>query len=136
MACELCKAARQTIGRHRLIDIEQADDALRLRLEYVPGRVDGIAADVVEPAAANIGLVADVVRVGQEVGEDRLDSTHLSEASAADDLAHLLPLRMKAHHESLGDNQAAFLLSSLDLTRLIRIERNGLLAQHMLAGFK
>ena len=43
---------------------------------------------------------------------------------------------MKAHHEGLGDDQAAFLLGSLDLTGLIGVERDRLLAQHMLAGFK
>ena len=43
---------------------------------------------------------------------------------------------MKAHHEGLGDDQAALLLGSLDLTGLIGVERDRLLAQHMLAGFK
>ena len=60
----------ETIGAEALVALDKRDHALRLAFEQVAGGGDRVAADVHDAAAADIGLVADIVGVGVEIGED------------------------------------------------------------------
>jgi len=71
-AGKLDQRARQSIDAEGGVDVERGDDARRLGGKDVARGRDRVTADVVEPAAAR-RPVADVVRVGQRIGKERLD---------------------------------------------------------------
>ena len=112
---------------------KRRDDPGRLGAEDEARGQDRVAADVVERAAAR-RLVADVVGVEQAIGEKGLDRAHFADRARARDLARTPPLRMMAHHERLGDELAGPRARGDQRLRLVGVERDRLLAQHVLAG--
>ena len=56
---KLDESARQPIRAEGFIDVERGDEASRLRAEDIARGQNGVAADIVKPAAAE-RLVADV----------------------------------------------------------------------------
>ena len=136
VAGELHQRAAQPVDAQRRVALDQAGDAQRLGTEDVTGGGDGVAADVHQAAAADVGLVAHVAGIGEEIGEERLDRTHLADPPTPRQLPRPLPLRMVAHHKRLGNQLAAALTRSHELPALLGVQRHRLLAQHVLAGFE
>src|SRR4051794_3556735 len=132
-ARELREAARHAVGPRDRVVVEQPDHALGLAAEDVAGGADGVAADVVEPAAADVGPVADVPGIGEVVGEERLDGARLADAPARHDLPGPPPLRVVAHHEGLGDEAPGPRRGVGQLPGVLGVEPHRLLAQHVLA---
>ena len=65
--------------------------------------VDGIAADVHEPAAAVLGDIADVRGVDVVIAEEALDGTQFADAAGGDEFSGAQPLGMGAYHEGFAD---------------------------------
>jgi hypothetical protein len=114
---EVDQRARQPIGAEAGVAIDERDAALGLRLEEKTSRDDRIAADVVETAAADVRLVADVGGVEVVVAEEHLDRAQRADPPVADERAGAQPLRMEAHHERLGDQCLADGRASATLRR-------------------
>ena len=66
---------------------------------------DEVTADVHQAAAAELGDVADVGRVGVEVAETPIDAADIADAAVGRS-PRAQPLRMRAHHERLLDLHA------------------------------
>ena len=115
----------------RRVAVDERDAARRLGAqEEAPGH-DGVAADVVEAAAADVGLVADVGGIEIVVAEEHLHRAQRADAALPHQLAGAQPLRMEAHHERFGDQHLA--RRRAQLRRLLRRQRDRLFAQHVLA---
>ena len=95
---------------------------------------DRIAADVKDAAAADIGLIAHIRRVGVEIGEQREDGAHFAEFARSCDLPRPQPLRVIAHHESFGDEDAVG--HGAQPLGILRVEAHRLFAEHVLAGLR
>ena len=123
--------ADQTVGLEFRVTLDQRNRAHRFAAEQQARGDDGIAADVVQRAAADIGLVADIGRIAVEIRKVGLDRAQVAQSAAAHAVAHGQPLRVKAHHKGFHD---VHLLRDLaQLRGLGRRQSHGLLAQHVLA---
>ncbi len=107
----------------------------RLRAENVARGQDGVAADVVHPAAAG-RPIAHIVGVEQAVGEEGLDRLRFPDRSVPRKLTRAAPLRVEPHHEGLSDQLAGALARVDQLARFLGVERDRLLAKHMFSGRK
>ncbi len=107
-------------------------DPRRLGGEHVACGRHRVAADVVEPAAAR-RAVPHVVGVEQAVGEERLDRADGADRARLHEILRASPLRVMAHHESLGDEPSGLVARGDQHPRLFRVERDRLLAEHVLA---
>ncbi len=106
----------------------------RLRSEQPPRRVDAVVPDVVERAAAELGLHPHVLRARDREREDRADEPRVADRPVAEPLEDDLPLRVEAVHECLHPDDAA-VDAVLDQVGGLRARaRGGLLAQDVLAG--
>ncbi len=131
-AGELDQRARQPVGAELRIDVEARHDPGRFGAEDEARGQDRVAADVVERAAAR-RLVADVVGVEQAIGEEGLDRPRRTDCAGVGELTRAPPLRMEAHHERLGDQLAGPVARGDQRLGFLRVERDRLLAQHVLA---
>ncbi len=77
---EVDQRAGQAVGAERRVAVDERDAARRLGLEEEAPGDDGVAADVVEAAAADVGLVADVGRVDVDVAEEHLHGAQRADA--------------------------------------------------------
>ena len=73
---ELQDRAHEPVGAEVGIVLEQAERPRRLRAERHAAAGDRIAADVIERAAAGLGLVADVGGIAVVVAHQRLHAAH------------------------------------------------------------
>ena len=106
---------------------------MRLGVEQQPRQVDAVAAHVVERAATDLEDVADVGRVVVVVAEPRLDGDQPPDPAAGDELADLLPRRMQAIHERLGQQHALPARRRATMRAASRgVHRQRLLAQDVL----
>ena len=78
-AAEIGHHAGQPVGTEIGIALDQRHHARRLGLEQIARRGDRIAANIHDAATANIGLVAHIIGVGVEIGEDRIDRADLTQ---------------------------------------------------------
>ena len=69
-------AAGHPIDAKLRIAIDQGDGAMRFGAEHIAGGDDGIAADVVQRTAADIGAIAHIVGVEHREHERRLNRAH------------------------------------------------------------
>jgi hypothetical protein len=102
---------------------------------HQPGEVDGIAADIVERAAAELGLELDRRRIGEQKAKTRLDEFDFAERPAAHHVEHLAGAVGVAVHERLHERDAVRGAGGHHLAALRGIERDGLLAQDVFAEF-
>ncbi len=121
---------RRSVPKRR-IAIDERDAARGLGLEEEAAGDDRVAADVVEAAAADVRLVADVGGIEVVVAEEHLHRAQRADAALAHELAGAQPLRMEAHHERLGDQRLADRRAKR--RRLVGGQRDRLFAQHVLA---
>ena len=120
---------------HIGVALQQGHRAARLLAEDEAGGVDGIAADIEQPAAAPRTHITDVGRVAIEIAEEAHDGAQLADAAGADQLAGALPLRMRAHHEGFADLHAGAGLRFEQLAGFGGVESQRLLAEYVLSGF-
>src|SRR5271165_5633417 len=132
---ELENRARQPIGSKIRIAVEGRNHARRLRGENVSRRQDGVAADVVNPAAAR-RPIAHILRVEQAIGEKRLDRAGFADRSCPSKFSRAPPLRMVTHHEGFGDDLAGAISRLDQRARFLSVEPDRLLTQHVLAGLQ
>ena len=116
------------------VPLDGGEDPHRLGAEDVAPGEQGIDADVEQPAAAHLPLVADVVGVVEVVAEPALDRPQPTDATRAHKLSHPLPLRVVDHDIGLLNLQAGLVTDGDQGGRLRRVERDRLLAKHVLAG--
>jgi hypothetical protein len=95
-----------------------------------------IDADIRQAAAAQFRLVAHVVRIGVEIGKRALHLAQPADRAIGDQFAHLQPLRMISDHEGLGDDHAGAFLDLQKRLDLRGAQRQRLLDQNVLAGFR
>ena len=129
---EVDQSAGQPVGAECRVAVDVRDGAHGLGAEEPAARDDRVAADVVEPAAADVGAVADVGRIEVVVAEEHLHGAQLADAALAHHLAGADPLRVEAHHECFPDQH--LLRGVAQRRRLVGSERDRLLAQHVLPG--
>ena len=89
---EIEDRAGEPIGAEIGIALEQPERARRLRAERHAAARDRVAADIVERAAAGLGLVADVVGVAVVVAHQRLHAAHRADLAAVDQLRAAPPI--------------------------------------------
>ena len=123
----------QAVDLQRRVAVDKRDDALGFGAIRIAGGHDRIAAHVVEGAAADVDLVADIHRIEHAEQERRLDEPDLADATRTHELAHPMPLRVITHHERLYHATPAAVARRDDRLRLYRVQRDRLLAQHVLA---
>ena len=133
-ARELDQRARQPVDAHGRVAFDAGRDPQRLDAEEIAGGVDRIAADVVEPPAADLRLVAHVRRIGERIAEKRLDRLGGAERSILGEVAGSLPPGRMAGHERLGHELAGAAPGVDQLLGLRGGQRDRLLAEHVLAG--
>ena len=109
-----------------------AEYAQRLRGEDQPRKRDRVAADVVDRPAADVRLVADVSRIGVEIGEEHLHDAQRPHLPLAHQIAGALPLRVEAYHERFHDVHPV--RGRPQPFGICGGQRDRLLAQHVLAG--
>src|SRR5687767_6810012 len=88
-----------TVHVEPLVAIDEPDDSGRGAVEDEARRVDEIAPDVHQPAAAELRMVPDVSRVFVEVAEVPEDRADLADSAAANELTRPEPLRVRSDHE-------------------------------------
>ena len=99
-----------------------------------PRAADAVAADVHQRAALDVRAQPDVVRVVERVAERRADEPELADRALVDQLLQPLRLRIVAVHEGLGQEAAGAVGRVERRLDLLRMARERLLAQHVLAG--
>ena len=124
----------QPVGAHVGVALDGAGHPQRLTAEDESRGVDQVAADVHERAAAELRPVANVRRVAIGVAERPEDRSHLADAAARHQVLDRQPLRVGADHERFLDLGSRAIADREELARLIRRERDGLLAEHVLAA--
>ena len=112
-----------------------APDPLRLAPEEPRAR-DVVTADVHQGAALDVGAEADVLLVVEAVREGRPDQPDLADRAVTDELHELGGLRVVAVHERLAQQSAAPLGGVECRIHLLRVAREWLLAEHVLAGLE
>ena len=124
-------------GRRRSRGRRSSRPSTRVRLlaEDHPRRRDRVAADVVQAAAADAGDVADVLagralKYAERAGDD----AQVADRAGLRELLRAQPLRVRARHERLADHDAGAVAHGEQLARLVGVEADRLLAQHVLAG--
>jgi hypothetical protein len=75
---KLSKSTRQPVRSHGRIPVEQTNHPFRILTEDIAGSRDCIAADVIEATAADLGLVANIIRVGEMIREERVDRSDVA----------------------------------------------------------
>ena len=114
--------------------LDSGEDTHRLGAEDVARGEQRIDTDVEQPAAAHLPLVADVVGVLQPVAEPALNRPQPADAALTHERPHPLPLRVVQHDVGLLNLQAGLVANGDQAGSLGRVERDRLLAQHVLAG--
>jgi hypothetical protein len=127
---------REAVDAERRVALHEPDDGQRLGAEQPAGDGDRVAADVQERAAAPLGAAADVGRVVAEVAEVPGDEAERAHAPGAHEVAHGEPLRVRAHHERLGDLHAGAVAGGEQGARVGGRQRQRLLAEHVLARLR
>jgi hypothetical protein len=133
-AAEIDEARGQAIGAEIGVALDQRHRAKRLAAEQVARGVHGVAADVIERAAADVLAVADVGGVAVEIGERRLHAQELADAPALHPFSRQPPLRVIADHEGFADQFSGLALHRDQRLGIGGIECDRFFAQHMLAG--
>ena len=126
----------EPVGVHLRVAVDEGNHARRLLREGEPRRLDEVAANVHQRAAADVHLVADVRRIDVEVAEEAEDRAQLPDAALVQQLPQPQPLRMAAHHEGLADLHAGARAHRQQRLRLGDGQADRLLAQHVLARLR
>ena len=108
-------------------------NANRLLTEDHARRLDGIAADIEQRAAAVRADVAYVVGVELEIAERAHCGTQLPDPAGAHQFHNPQPLRMVLHHEALADLNAGAVAHRHELERFLQVQADRFFAEHMLA---
>src|ERR1035441_3322051 len=116
------------------VAVDEPDNAAGLLAEGVARRVNEIAADVHQAAAAPLHLAANVAGIVVEVAVNAGDGAQFADAPFVEQRADSLPLRMAVDHEGLGDLDAGAGTYSEKRLRFGSGQAERLFAQHVLAG--
>src|SRR5262249_34340742 len=114
LAAEIEERGGDPIGAEARIGLQQPESAARLGAEDQAREREGIAANVEEDAAANVGLIADIGRILVHVREERLHDPRLADSAALREGHGAPPLRVKSVHERLHDLEARVTLRGVE----------------------
>ena len=99
-----------------------AGNAYRLLAEDHARRLDGIAADIEQRAAAVRADVAYVVGIQFEIAERAHRGTQLPDASGAHQFHNAQPLRVVLHHEAFADLDAGAVAHRHQFERFLHVQ--------------
>ncbi len=116
------------------IALDQGHHPQGLGGEDHAGERDGIAADIHQGAAADVGLVTDVFGVAVGVAEETRYHAELADAAGPDQVLRPEPLRMRARHKRFPDLDPGAVAGLDQIPRLGDGEPDRLLTEHVLAG--